>query len=239
MSTRRFSKASKKKNTVRLFILFCIVAGLTIFIFWFTLTFTNFYVKDVQVKGLQRLSHLEVLQKALIPFDISLFKLNTREISQRIKLEPMVKNVTIKKKLPSTLLIEIEERLPYVHVEKEEKFWEVDEEGVLLREVEFLNDDFCLIAGINPSKEKEVLLKALKILNISRDLNLGVKKIVLEKGNRGIVLNLEKDVQVLMGRFPNHDYLFYLPDIFRDVEEKGERCTVVDLRFDNQIIVTQ
>ena len=239
MSTRRFSKASRRKNAVLFFILLCIVIGLTIFIFWFTLTFTNFYVKDVQIKGLQRLSHLEVLQETLIPPDISLLKLDIREISQKIKLKPTVKNVTITKELPSTLLIEIEERLPYVYVEKEEKFWEVDKEGVLLGEVEFLNDDFCLIAGIDPFKEKEVLVKALKTLNVSRDLNLGVRKIVMEKGNRGIVLNLEKDVQVVLGRSPNYDYLSYLPDIFRDVEKKGERFTVIDLRFDNQIVASQ
>ena len=150
----------------------------------------------------------------------------------------MVRKVIIRRKLPLTLIIEIEERTPYVYVKKENKIWEVDEEGVVLGEVEKLNS-LTLVTGVDPFKEKDFLLKALKTLNFSQALNLRVEKITINKGNEGVVLMLEESVQVILGTSPNYHYLSYLPDVFEDAKKRGEKFNQVDLRFENQIVVSK
>jgi len=227
----------RKKNKKQFLILGGILTGLIIFISWCALNLPYFYLKDIQIKGLRRLSSLEILQKIPASPHTSIFNLNLKQISRKILSEPMVKKVTVKRRLPSTLVIEIEERSPFACVGKEESFWEVDREGVVLQKAEDMAG-LTLIKGIDPFNEKELLLKALKALKFSRTINLEIKKIVIEKGARGILLQLQGGVEVILGTSPNYRYLSYLPYIFEDARKRGERFNLIDLRFANQIIAS-
>ncbi|MBE0478397.1 FtsQ-type POTRA domain-containing protein [Candidatus Aerophobetes bacterium] len=239
MRTTKFYKSFEKKSKRNFLILLAAIAGVAIFIIYFTVTLPYFYVKDIQIKGLNRLSYSDILQSSSISPKISIFKLNLAGISKKIQYELiMVRKVIIRRKLPSTLVIEIEERAPYVYVKKEEKIWEVDEEGVVLGEVEKLNS-LTRVTGVDPFKEKNFLLKALKALNFSQALDLRVEKITINKGNEGIVLILEKDIQVILGTSPNYHYLSYLPDVLEDAKKRGEKFNQVDLRFEEQIVVSK
>jgi len=237
MRRKRSTKIKRRKGKAPLVVLFIILTGLSIFIIWYILTLPYFYIKNVEIKGLQRLSPEQLLKGEFIPPQTSIFEVDIREIFHKIQKEAAVKKVKIKKKLPSTLLIEVEERLPYAYVGKKGKLWEVDEEGVVLGEVKNLGSRIS-ITGIDPFKEKDALLKALKALKFSQSLNLGVEKIAVKNRNEGIVLVLKENIQVIMGTSPHYDYLSYLPYIFQDAREKGEKFNTVDLRFDDQIIIS-
>lgn len=232
----RAARAKRKKGRVSLFILFIILTGITIFIIWQVLTLPYFHIKEVKIEGLHRLSYQQLFREELIPPHTSIFEVDIRKLSQKIENNSVVKKVEIERRLPSALLIKVEERVPYACVKGVENFWQVDEEGVILERAS--NPETCvLITGIDPFKQKKLLLKALKALKLSRSLNLGVKKIVVRGGDEGIILILKKDIKVLLGISPYYEYLSYLPYIFQDAQERGENFNLVDLRFNHQIIV--
>jgi len=228
----------EKKKRVGFYVFTTIIAGLVIFTIRSSLTSPHFYIKDVQVEGIERLTTSEVLQQVLIPPDTSIFKLDINRIFREIQSQSLVKKVTVRKKLPSTILIEVIERTPYVCVGKDKKFWEVDEEGVVLKAVQDF-EGLLLIEGIDPFKEKEVLLKALNILKFSRRLNLTVERIEVERGDRGIVTYLDNNIQLILGVTPRYNYLFYIPDILQDARKRGEKFTRIDLRFEKQIVASR
>lgn len=228
---------SGKREEVGFYVFTAIIAGLIIFIISSSLTSPQFYVKDVRVEGLERLTSSELLQKVLIPPDISIFELDITRIFKEIQSHSLVKEVTIRRKLPSTILIKIIERIPYAYAGKKGKFWEVDEEGVVLKAVQDL-ENLPIVEEVDPFTEKEVLLKALNVLKISQRLNLTVEKIEVEKGDRGIVTYLDNNVQLILGIAPHYNYLLYIPDILQDAQKKGEKFTYIDLRFENQIVAS-
>lgn len=233
----RATQAKRRKGKIHFYVLFVILVVLAIFIIRYALTSSYFYVKDIKIKGLHKLSSQQLLPEDLVPPRTCIFELDMGRIHRRIQSNSWVRRVRVKKKLPSTLLIEIEERVPYACVRQANKFWQVDREGVLLQETRAPNTH-VVIAGVNPLEEEKILLKTLKALESSRSLNLKVKKIVVKRGNEGIVLILEKGTQVVLGISPNYNYLSYLPYIFQDARRRGEKFNFVDLRFDNQIVVS-
>ena len=147
MYAKKFSKASRKKSKVHFSVISGILAGLVIFIIYFTSSSSYFYIKDIQISGLQRLSRQEIIQEVSFSPRTSIFKIDLKGLSRRIQAIPQVRKVKFKRKLPSTLIIEIEERVPYAWVEKEEEFLEVDEEGVVLGKALNLENTIPLVRG--------------------------------------------------------------------------------------------
>lgn len=239
MAEKRFYKSFKRKNKRSFFILVATILAIAISMIYFAQTLPCFYVENIHISGLHRLSSLDILQNASIPSNTSIFRLDLTGISSNIQRKLiMVRGIKIRRKLPATLAIEIEERTPYVYVQKEEKTWEVDVEGVILKEVETLGD-LTMVSGVNPFTEKDVLLKTLKAFHRAQISGIRVEEIRFSKGNEGIVLILMENIRVIMGTSPNYDCLVYLPAIFEDARKKGEKFNQIDLRFNNQIIMSK
>lgn len=230
-----YNYKSKREQKKRLLILSGIIATLIIFTIRFVLTLPYFYVRNVQIEGLKRLSASQLVWETAIPPHTSIFSLDINKIYQKIKSQPLVKEVIIKKKLPSTLVISIKERSPYVYVKTKERFWEIDREGVILKSTEKNLKNLPLIEGIDPIKNRKKLLKILNILKLCQLLKLNVGKVSVERGDRGIVVYIG-DIQVIFGEASNYNYLSYVPDIIEDARRRKEKLTYIDLRFNGQII---
>ena len=236
MKKRISSLSTKKKSRWQaLFLLFILLT----FVFFVTFSVFNlpyFYVKNVEIKGNVRLSSSEILEKIPSPFYNSIFKVSLKKISGEILSKLPVKKVKVKRKLPSTVIIEIEERFPYACVERKDGIWEVDEEGVILNRLKDTKG-FPLICEIDPVRDKKLLLEAIKVIKTLHLVNLNTKKITFEK-EKGIVVELEKGLHLILGTNPNYRYFFYLPYIFEDAKRRKEQFSFLDLRFEGQIIAS-
>lgn len=230
----RYQTRRKRKGTF--FVLFAIILSLIIFTVRFIIVLPYFYVRDVRIRGLKRLSPSQLTAKINIPPHTSIFTLNLDKIYKSIESQPMVKRVIIKKKLPSTLLIDVEERLPYAYIKIKEKFWEIDKEGIILRVAEGSLKDLPLIEGIDPVKDRKKLLNILNILKLCKLLNIKVDRIVVEKKDKGIVA-YAGNIQIIIGKANYYRYLFYVPEIIEDAKKRKERLIYIDLRFNGQIVV--
>ncbi len=230
----------KKKKKTDFLIFFSIIVGLVVLTAGFTSTLPYFYVKNIQVEGLNRLKASEILQEVKILPNTSIFYLNVDKIFNKIKSKPLVKEVKIKRKLPSTLIIKITERVPFAYVKKNGKVWEIDEEGIVLKVAED-KESFPLISGIDPFKEKKKLLEIVEVIKFSQNLEsqFRIKKVKFEKTDEGAVAYLENGLRVILGNCENYVYLFYIPSILKDASYRGEKFTCVDLRFDNQIVASE
>ncbi len=104
-------KNKKKKRSPIIFLvkwtsILAIVVGTIIFI----LTTPMFNVKQINISGEEQLTEEQILSLSKLNIDENIFKNSKTKIINNIKENPYVENVTIKRKLPDTIEIQIEEK---------------------------------------------------------------------------------------------------------------------------------
>ena len=92
----------------------------------------------ITVTGTLKLDHAAVIEASGLKTGGNLFLTKTDKAVQNIKeLFPYAQEVSIKRQLPDTLVIEIDEAAPIAHIEHEGKVWLISHTGKLLEEVDY------------------------------------------------------------------------------------------------------
>jgi cell division protein FtsQ len=139
--------AQKKPTTAFLYstVMICLLAvGLFMF------SKSNFFaVKAVQVTGLHNVSQDEVLKLMGTVQGENLFLVDTEAIAQKIKLHPLVDQVQVKRGLPGTIIIKVQERQPVALIFNNDAMVEVDSQGTILKFYDtWPKTDYPVLTGI-------------------------------------------------------------------------------------------
>ena len=71
-----------------------------------------FNIKNIEVVGNQKLTNEEIISLSQVQIDENTFKLVKSKVQKNIKQNAYVENIKVKRKLPDTITIEVEERIP-------------------------------------------------------------------------------------------------------------------------------
>ena len=97
-----------------------------------------FKTGDIIVTGTLKLDHAAVIEASGLKTGGNLFLTKTDKAVENIKeLFPYAQSVSIKRRLPDTLVIEIDEAAPVAHIEHEGKVWLLSHTGKLLEAVDY------------------------------------------------------------------------------------------------------
>ncbi|MDA8211504.1 MAG: FtsQ-type POTRA domain-containing protein [Clostridia bacterium] len=108
-----------------------------------------FSVKDVLVEGAQALKVDEIQRLSGINPGINTFKLNLKEVQERVAMNPLVKQVKVKRDYPGAILIQVEERKAVALLPAQGEYLAVDAEGYYLTRVkDFSKANLPIITGI-------------------------------------------------------------------------------------------
>ena len=100
-----------------------------------------FHIKKIEIVGNNKLTRDEAISLSQIEIEENTFKLSKNKIEKNIKQNAYVESVKIKRNLPSTILIEIEERVPtymitfanaYAYINNQGYFVEISKEKLEL-----------------------------------------------------------------------------------------------------------
>lgn len=100
-----------------------------------------FNIKEIEIIGNNKLTKDEVISLSQIEIEENTFKLSKNKVEKNIKQNAYVESVKIKRNLPSTILIEIEERIPtymitfanaYAYINNQGYFVEISKEKLEL-----------------------------------------------------------------------------------------------------------
>jgi len=94
----------------------------------------DFVVREVVIHGLAELDDATVIRHAAIQSGGNMFTLNEREIEERIEALARVKACEVERVYPQTIAIHLEERYPVASLHVGATAYELDAEGVVLRE---------------------------------------------------------------------------------------------------------
>ncbi|HWQ88748.1 MAG TPA: cell division protein FtsQ/DivIB [Desulfitobacteriaceae bacterium] len=121
-----------------------IMAGLVFF-----LNSSFFSVQKIDFQGLANIPEGEVQKLASQVQGQNIFFFDRILLTQRLKLHPLLQDVTYQKKLPHTLIIQVTERTPFALVLVPKGVIEVDSEGIFLRRMEsWPDEDNPVIDGV-------------------------------------------------------------------------------------------
>ena len=111
-----------------------------------------FKVREIQVRGGNKVSGSEILAMAGLRHGVNLWKVQPAAIEKKIAKHPWVRRVLVRREFPRRVVIEVEERKPRAIVAMG-KLYYVDGDGVVFKEVaDRENVDFPLLTGLRPEE---------------------------------------------------------------------------------------
>ncbi|MCG8400474.1 MAG: FtsQ-type POTRA domain-containing protein [Firmicutes bacterium] len=108
-----------------------------------------FLIGHIAVQGNTTLTSADLINVSGIVTGINIFQVDLETAAHRVKALPMVKSADIGRKLPSTVLMRVEERVPVALVLADGDFVELDAEGYYLRRGKASAAGLPVITGVS------------------------------------------------------------------------------------------
>ncbi|WP_099157996.1 cell division protein FtsQ/DivIB [Virgibacillus ndiopensis] len=173
------------------------------------------HVKTVQVTGNTFVSEKEIIEQSKLLDDTNIWTIDKKEINQAIHKNPVIKSVSLDKKLPWTVEIKIKEYKKVGYIKKDDRYYPVLGNGQQLDSLEqkTLNGDAPLLLNFTDEKELQNMTNELKklpqsILNIISEIHWvptdeNTKKIVLYMNDGFMVDGTIRDFAEKMEVYPS------------------------------------
>ncbi|NLY81731.1 MAG: FtsQ-type POTRA domain-containing protein [Clostridiales bacterium] len=147
-TARKKKKRRKKYYSLRILIALVVIAGAALF-----LRSSFFDVDKITVENNYYFSDSEIITMADIqPYCNLFWGIDSGRIISRLTVDPYIEEVSVTRKLPSELVIDVKERKQIAAVIYGDKYVVIDEEGIVLR--------------ITETKPKVTLLKGLTLSKV-------------------------------------------------------------------------
>ncbi|NLC04196.1 MAG: FtsQ-type POTRA domain-containing protein [Tissierellia bacterium] len=242
------TRVQLKRQRRRRFLRFLLFLALLISSLVFMLKSEIFNIDNYSVLGNKNLSKEIIINTSEINQGENIFKIKKSIAEENILALAYVKNVQIKRKLPRTIVFNIEERVGVLQTRSGSTMFLVDIEGYVLEELEEAdsglpniigfdlssisigdnifsgNDHSDIINFIIESKESKLLGNSSKIdMTLLEDINI----------------ELNNGISVAFGTLDNVKYkLRLLNEILKDIELKQIQCKMIIMnKGDNPILV--
>lgn len=238
-------KAMAKRVLTVLFISVLIVASM--YVYNYLTTAESFAIHEVEFRGMSRAdaSEIEDMLADLIGQNILLVPLDT--YVDRIKTHPRVEHVSMSRVLPDRVTCVVEERKPVALIFTD-RFLEVDRHGMVMGDDEYSAIlDLPIITGLSKGdveigkiNSDPSLRNALYALGLCKRFGGEFAEDIseLKLSPKGVsIRSLKKDCVLLLG---NTDYENRLKKYFllKDtLAEKEPAARLIDLRFDDQVVL--
>lgn len=178
----RKKKRRKKKNyLLRLLVIITVGVGL-----YFLITSELFDINSVEVENNNYYTVEQVKDKSGIKVGVNIFKLKKSSVKEKLLKDPYFENIKIRRKLPSTILIEVTERTEKACIPKGNGYIIIDPKGLVLRKVE-KEPKITVIQGLTVKQakagkpldveENSILTDTLNMLKVMEDSDLYFMKI--------------------------------------------------------------
>lgn len=249
MPSRRNKKLrdlEKRGKPLGLYLVIVIVM-LILFTFVTYKAMKSFFVIDrIIVRGNHILSQEDIKRIANIGDKKSLLDISSSKIYHRLIGSPWIKDAVIRKELPDRLIIWIEEASPQALIKKDGRTFFMDDTGVLLEE---MKEDVPLLLPLMEIdyENRELLLEALLLLREMKAMNIstGESDMIItgsKKEDLTILLRQKGDIGFLsikIGYGGYREKLRRLVDFAPSIREKSIRPSIIDLRFNDRVIVRE
>ena len=231
---RKRKKRNKKiKLVLKIVLLVGIIAGGTAF----ALISPIFNIKDIKVLDNNQVSSDTIISLSELKTGENIFRFSSNKAIDKIKENPYVENVKIHRKIPSTIEIKIEERIPTFSVDYMGKYAIINNQGYIL-EITDNNKELPIILNSSTVEQEittgqrlndedlEKLEDILKIMSSAKENNLDkeVTNIDISNKNEYIIYLEQENKYVHLGDSSNlsNKMLYVVAILEKEKENAGD-----------------
>lgn len=223
-------KQKKRKRILKILsLLILVIAGIV-----FALVSPIFNIKEITVKNNSQIPEETIISLSKLQEGENIFKLNKNHIKKEIKTNPYIKNVTIERKIPNKVVINIEERVRTFNIENLNGYAYINNQGYIL-EIAEEKADLPVIKGTSTAQEQivernrlndqdlEKLETVIQIINICKDYEIDTKITsidISDKNNYIVYMEGEKKTIYLGDSSNLSNKMLYVPAILQENLEK-------------------
>lgn len=243
---KKMSRVEMKKRRKRTFLtvlsIFIVVA--------FMLNSQIFSVKTIEVEGNEKVAPNKIALFSSIQKGENIFKFKRKDAENGIIELPYIKDAQVKRKLPSGILISVEERKEKIKIKDELSFIILDKEGYILDNREDAEEKLTEVIGLsienkdigyNVFIENEEEIKVNFLLESERsDMIKSFKKIDIKSYKKVNILTFD-DIEVVFGSASNVKYkLGLLDEVLKDIKKKDLKAKMILMdKGDNPVLVLE
>lgn len=230
----------KRRNQM----LFKVICGIMICVVIVFAPTVFFRVSTIEITGDTRYTQDELVAASGVQQGDNMFFLDTGRIAQKLYEEyPYLETVTLRRRLPSTLQIEVSDRTPVLSVESGDTYLLMDMSGKIVDETSSEATDMVAVTGADAGdlsvgdtvgEEQEKLLTVLNLMELMTqyELNTEIKSIDIEKAY-DVRVQYADQYTILFGNLSELEHkIQFLQAILREssLPESG----VIDLTDDKE-----
>lgn len=236
---KKLSKSKKKFLRGVVYFVFAVFLLSLLFLIGYGIYFLRndekFNITSIEVNELDNYTSEEVILASGVELNTNIFKLSKKDVVSSVKTLPYVKSVTVTKKLPSTILINIEERVEkYTAYAKDSgEYVRLDSEGYVLEIIDVATlSESLILFGLNfedvvelgyklTDIELEKLNSLEKIIEIYSQNQITDKITSVEFKNSYVYLNINDKLSVKLKDNSELEYkIALLKEILKEIDGK-------------------
>jgi cell division protein FtsQ len=208
----------------------------------------SFRVRQVEVKGCQKVGRETLLSLASIEGMPNLFTLRLKDVARRLESHPWIEKVAIRKAFPNKVLIEVKERKPIAIVQMGELYY-IDENGVIFcRAGDGDGYNYPFLTGLgrqalekDSEESKQLIAKALEVLlALEQEKRVPLKEVsevYIEKISGIYCISKAEGLEVKMGWDDFREKVRRLSLIWTDLEKRGITVQSIDCSDVSRMVV--
>ena len=195
-----------------------------------------FRINKIIVTGNKHLSNREVISLTKVSRRDSILTASSQQLGKRLLKSPWIKDVTIRKELPHTLIVNIKEAEPLALLRKKGHLYIVGKEGQTLEKLT-QTIPFLPVIRMN-SRKKSLFKEGLKLAQVIRDGDFFSNEEIeiLIKDPAEITLKIGT-LLVKVGRGGYRDKLLRFTQLEKEILKRGIPVDYVDLRFSKRVVI--
>jgi len=206
-----------------------------------------FNVKVIRVTGNNYLRGELIKHLANIETDQPLFRVDVNKVIEKILENNYVKAASVSHILPSTIIIDVEERQPEFLLKDNKKIYMVDQDAVILENITGIRPDELPVArGIsvaNLLEDKTPLHRVIEIIGIIRRVDpallVQISQIQVKSHDWPVFSLREGGGEIWLGQSAHHERIYYWSELFSQptVLERLEKVKRLDFTFSNRVVI--
>jgi cell division protein FtsQ len=209
----------------------------------FVLENQYFSVREIQVRGADKVSGNEIVTIAGLRQGMSIWKVELDHIEKKIAKHPWVRRVLVRREFPSRIIIEVEERTPKAIVAVR-KLYYIDSDGAVFKEVApGENVKFPLLTGLRaedvmaagPAVRRRIR-DAMRLAELMAQRSHSLSEIHFDALDRLVVYTTSYPVALHMGWGDWDEKLDRMERLLTLWKGHEERLASLDMSFRNQVV---
>lgn len=241
-------KSEKKKRKIKKILKWTSIIVLVLVAIIFTLTSPLFNIKEIEVENNNILSKERIISLSRLKKDENIFRFLQSDVEKYIKEDPYVEKVTIERKLPNTVKIQVQERNRDFCIKILDSYAYINNQGYILEIVEE-NQGLPIIEGIETAEEEikvgdrlknndlKKLAVAIQIMSIAKENEIDNKITGIDISNKNeyILYLAEEKKTAYIGNDSNlTTKILYIKEIMEKYEAGKEGTIFVNGDFTNK-----